>query len=63
MSFEFLLVSSLEVIGKRFNVLPHPELFEIPKSYDVGVGDSSYVIADNTIQSFNFGFHWQGGWD
>lgn len=56
MHLKYVLVSSLEVIVKRFNVQPHQGFDEIPKSYSVGCGDASYVITDpNSIQVFRYG--------
>ena len=56
MNIKYILASDLKVIEKRFTAKPHPDLIEIPKSYSVAGGDSSYVITENnTIQDFRFG--------
>jgi len=50
------LVSSLEIIEKRFTSKASPGIAEIPKSYSVGCRDSSYVITGpNTIHLYTFG--------
>jgi putative SOS response-associated peptidase YedK len=56
MDFKYILVSSLEVIEKRFNVKQLPGLAEIPKSFAISGGDYSYVIVDpNSVQIFQYG--------
>ena len=56
MNFKYILVSSLEVIEKRFNVRHLPGLTEIPKSFAISSGEYSYVIVDpNSVQIFQYG--------
>ncbi len=56
MNLKFVLVSSLEVIEKRFYAKPRLGLGEIPKSYNNGGGDQSNLITDpNSIQVFKHG--------
>ena len=56
MNLKFVLVSSLDVIEKRFSAKSFPALVEIPKSYIIGSGDLSYVITDpNSIHVFKYG--------
>ncbi len=56
MDLKFVLVSSLEVIEKRFSAKSSPAVVEIPKSYLIGRGDPSYVITDpNSIHVFKYG--------
>ena len=56
MDFKFVLVSSLDVIEKKFNAQPCPGLVVMTKAYSVGCGDASYVITDpNSIQVFRYG--------
>jgi putative SOS response-associated peptidase YedK len=56
MNFKYILVSSLEVIEKRFNVRSLHGLTESPKSYSIDSGDNSCVIVDpNSVQIFQYG--------
>lgn len=56
MNFKFVLVSSLEVIEKRFSAKPYPGFIEIPKSYNTGAGDQTYVITiPNSVQVIRYG--------
>lgn len=56
MDIRFVLVSSLEVIEKRFSSKPHEGDDQIPKSYNIGVGDQTYIITDpNSVQVCRYG--------
>ncbi|MEI7526059.1 MAG: SOS response-associated peptidase family protein [Mariniphaga sp.] len=55
---KFVLASTLEKIETRFNLRLDKNTIEIPKSYSVSSGDSSYVITSENpfaIQTFKFG--------
>ena len=56
MHHEFVLVSDLRAIEKRFSAKVVNGQIEVPKSYSVKCGDSTYVITEpNSIQVLKYG--------
>jgi putative SOS response-associated peptidase YedK len=59
----FILASNFKKIESRYSMAKLPELADYNPSYNIALGDKSYVINKNQtkeIQSYNFGLNVQG---